>query len=456
MTSILLIYPHFRGSIDRSRFRFPPLGVAYLAASLREAGHRVHLLDCSFSRRDDALQRALAIHADIVGISCLATMQDDCLRLAERLRDHCGLLVAGGPLPTCHPEAFLQHFDVVVRGEGEQTMPEIVAAYEAGTDLRGVRGAVFPAATGAEGSAHEAWSAPPRPLSKDLDGIAFPARDLLPNARYIAFGRKAYGLAVTTIMSTRGCPYRCEFCSNVVFGASYRERSPCNVVDEIEEALSIGYDHISFADDVFTLNRSRVLEICAEIERRGLVFSWECLGRVDSFDRRMALAMRRSGCRRVFFGIESGDDEVLRLMRKQITTAQARRAVDVAHRAGLEVGAFFIVCYPGETDETVLATLRFATSLPLDYIGLTMPYPLPGTDLRTRISERSLREWRPRSSPLMNQVLTYDGDFSALKMRFAIVKGRAQFAMKRRLGRLAPLALACFERPTDAVFRRLR
>ena len=130
---MLLIYPFFRRARDRSQFRFPPLGVAYVAAGLRKAGHQVHLLDCTFMTRDDALRKALATHAEVVGISCLATLLDDTLWFAEQLRDHCRLLVAGGPLPTCDPEAFAEHFDVVVRGEGEQTMCDVLAACEAGS-----------------------------------------------------------------------------------------------------------------------------------------------------------------------------------------------------------------------------------------------------------------------------------------------------------------------------------
>ena len=434
MTSVLLIYPFFRRARDRSQFRFPPLGVAYVAAGLRKAGHQVHLLDCTFMSRDDALRKALATHAEVVGISCLATLLDDTLWFAEQLRDHCRLLVAGGPLPTCDPEAFAEHFDVVVRGEGEQTMCDVLAACEAGSMVEPVV---------------------ERPFEKELDRIAFPARDLLPNDSYIRHGKKAYGASITTVMSTRGCPFDCEFCSNVVFGTSYRERSPGNVIDEIEEVLALGYDSISFGDDVFTLDRERVVAICDEIGRRGLRFTWECLGRVDSFDDATAQQMKRAGCKRIFFGIESGNDEILTLMNKRITAAQAREAVAVAHRAGLQVGAFFILYYPGETDDTVLDTLRFAGSLPLDYLGLTMPYPLPGTRLLERVGGDHTRAWRQQGGLLLDHVLTFDADVSALKMRFALLKGHAQFEIKKRLGRLAPLTLACFEKPTDAVLRLL-
>ena len=126
MTSVLLIYPFFVPRRDRSVFRFPPLGVSYIAASLQKAGHDVHLIDCTFLDKKEALEKALAVKAEVVGIYCMVTMVDECFWFAEQLRAHCQLLVAGGPLPTCDPEPFLEHFDVVVRGEGEQTMQELL------------------------------------------------------------------------------------------------------------------------------------------------------------------------------------------------------------------------------------------------------------------------------------------------------------------------------------------
>ena len=450
MSSVLLVYPFFRRSLDRSRFRFPPLGPAYVAASLRRAGHEVRLLDCTFLSRERARRLALAAAADVVGVYCMATMRDDAVWFARQLRGLCDLLVAGGPLPTCEPESFLADFDAVVRGEGERTMVEVLAARAAGADIGAVPGVVASADGGA------AVAGPPRPFAADLDALPFPARDLLPNAAYISHGRRRYGYAVTTVMSSRGCPFACEFCSNVVFGSSYRERSPASVVDEIGQALALGYDRIAFSDDVFTMRPERVAAVCDEIERRRLHFAWECLARVDGIDRDTAERMRRAGCRTVFFGIESGSDEVLRVMRKGITAAQAREAVWAAHAAGLEVGAFFILCYPGETDETVLETLRFAGSLPLDYLGLSMPYPLPGTALRERMEGRVTGESRPDGSLLMNQQLTYESEFSAAKMRLAILTGKGQFELRRRLGRFGPAAVRLTQAPAEALFRRLR
>ena len=268
----------------------------------------------------------------------------------------------------------------------------------------------------------------PRPFADDLDRIPFPARDLLPNEQYQRFGRRAYGHSITTVMSTRGCPFSCEFCSNVVFGGSYRERSPGNVLDEVEEALALGYERISFGDDVFTLRPPRVLAICDEIKRRGLRFSWECLGRVDTFDLALARQMKSAGCFRIFFGIESGNDRVLRLMHKQITTAQARAAVAAAHQAGARGWGLLHPLLPGRDRRHGArhAALRRLTAarLPGPYDAVP-PARDPAAGAR---GQRHTRAWRPRRRLLLDHELTYDADVSEVKMRFGLLKGHLHFA----------------------------
>ncbi len=453
MTSVLLIYPYFRPKHDRSTFRFPPLGLGYIASSLRSVGCSPELLDCTFLDKDDALKRALDLDVDIVGIYSMITMREESLQFARHLRGRGGLLIAGGPLPSSDPGAFLSDFDVVVIGEGEQAAAEILKAYESGSDLRSSLRSIKGIAYRQDG---RVVLTSKRELENDLDKIAFPARDLFPNQMYIDHWKKRFGYSTTTVITTRGCPFSCEFCSNAVFGVSYRERSEQNVLDEVEEALSFGYDRIHFADDVFTLNRKRLLHLCDEILSRGLDFPWECLGRVDSIDRATAEAMKRAGCRRIFFGIESGDDSVLRLMNKKITTSDARRAVEAAQSSGLKTGAFFILCYPGETDDTVLKTIKFATSLPVDYLSFTMPYPLPGTALYERVKDRIARDWKEPDSPFCDHVLVFKADFSEAKMKFAIFKGQVQFMMQKELGPRAPLLQRPFEMLTDEVFRLMK
>ncbi|HWR26350.1 MAG TPA: radical SAM protein [candidate division Zixibacteria bacterium] len=439
MTRILLIYPYFKPWNDRSIFRFPPLGLGYIASSLRNNGFDVDILDCTFMSREDALKKAKDAGANVVGIYSMLSMRKDSIRFASDLKDHCDLLVAGGPLPSIDPVSFIKDFDIVVRGEGEKTMLDVLRAYETGTNSEFIKGIVFKRGE----------------LETDLDQIAFPARDLFPNEEYIKYGKKKTGYATTTVFTTRGCPFRCEFCSNPVFGVSYRERSPINVLDEVEEAFSLGYDRIHFADDVFTLNKERVFEICTEIGKRGLDFKWECLGRVDSIDKDLAVKMKEAGCDRIFFGIESGNDGILRIMNKKITVEAARKAVNSAHDAGIRTGAFFILCYPGETDGTVLDTLRFATRLPLDYLSFTLPYPLQGTALFERVKHKINKEWDSPGGFISDHVLIYDAEFSETKMKFAILKGQVQFGLRKRLGNHAYVVVKPFEFLTDGIFQLL-
>lgn len=449
MTSVLLIYPFFKSRHDRSIFRFPPLGLGYLASSLRKCGYDVGLLDCTFLDKDEALKMATDAKADAVGIYSMVTMREQSLMFARHLRESCDLIIAGGPLPSCDPVSFLGDFDVAVVGEGERTICEILRAHEQGTDLGFIEGIAY------RMDGRDRFT-PKRELEPDLDRIAFPARDLFPNKAYIDHWKKRFGYAITTVMTTRGCPFCCEFCSNAVFGESYRERSPENVVDEVEEALSFGYDRIHFADDVFTLNRERMLRLCEEISSRGLNFKWECLGRVDSIDRETANAMKNAGCDRIFFGVESGNDSILRLMNKKITAKRARLAVEAAGSAGLRTGAFFILGYPGETDDTLLDTIRFASSLPVDYLSFTMPYPLPGTALSERVKGQVKGEWTANRSLVSDHSLTFEGDFSEAKIKFAILKGQIQFMIRRKMGRHSGIVLKPFEDLTDRIFKLIR
>lgn len=457
MISILLIYPYFKPAIDRSVFRFPPLGIAYLASSLQKEGYAVHLLDCTFLTRDQALKKALAAQAEVVGIYCMATMFESCVYFAEHLRASSQLMIAGGPLPTCDPIPFLEYFDVVVQGEGEQTILDLLRSFTASSDFSHVKGIVYQDGDSSQRrNGGKVCFNERRTFIKDLDILPLPARELLPNQEYIQSGKKQYGYSITTVMSTRGCPFHCDFCSNVVFGGSYRERSPQNVVDEIENALALGYDRISFTDDVFTMKKERVLKVCNEINQRGLHFLWECLGRVDSIDYPTALEMKKAGCFRIFFGIESGNDNILKLMKKDITIEQAKMAVEATSRAGIQVGAFFIIFYPGETQQTILDTLRFSASLPLDYLGLTLPYFLPGTTLFDRLAGCGENDLNPNKDHGVIQNLSYKSDFSQLKMKFGILKGRAQFDIKKQFGKKVPKLVTFFEKSTDLLFKILK
>jgi anaerobic magnesium-protoporphyrin IX monomethyl ester cyclase len=360
----------------------------------------------------------------------------------------------GGPLPTLGPAGYLDVFDVAVLGEGEASMAEIAEWHGKGIDLSGVDGIAY-----RHNGVVKFTS--PRKHVEDLDSLPFPARDLFDNEAYKRHYMRRFGYSISPLITSRGCPFSCDFCSRPVFGQSFRARSASNVVDEVEEIVGLGYDRVWFADDCFTLNRERLMVVCDELVKRGVRVSWECLSRVDTMDREVAVKMRRAGCVRVFFGIESGTDEVLGLMQKQITVEQARKAVHNAKQAGLKVGAFFILGYPGENDETVLDTVRFASGLPLDYLSFTLPYPIPGTALFERVKGNGgfvVDDWEePKNWALIRHKLLCNSGFSESKLKFAIGKAHVQFYGKRFLGKRGYSVVGePFERATDVAFKLMK
>jgi anaerobic magnesium-protoporphyrin IX monomethyl ester cyclase len=455
VTTVTLVYPYFRPEHDNSIFRLPPLGLGYIVSYLRRHNISANLVDCTFLSEKEALNKIRESKPEIIGIYSMFSMKHPALRMTKRLKGTCDLLVAGGPLPTLCPEDFLEDFDVVAVGEGEETMRELVDAVENGHSLSTVNGIVYKG----QKSDCDVVSTLPRELIEDLDTLPFPARDNFDNEAYKRHYFKKSGYTITSLITSRGCPFHCDFCSRAVFGNKFRTRSPENIVDEMETVDKLDYDRIWFSDDCFTLNRKRLLSICDEIIRRRLEIDWECLSRVDSVDEETAVKMKEAGCVRVFFGLESGNDSILALMNKQTSVIQGKRAVLTFKGAGIEVGAFFIVGYPGETDRTVLDTLRFASSLPLDYLSFTMPYPIPGTPLYERLRDKMKCDdlEQPKHLSFTEQKLIYQSSFSEAKLKFAILKGTAQFKVRKMMGNEAyRLFGAPFETVTDLAFRFLR
>ena len=414
----------------------------------------VELVDCTFLTKQQALDKIRNSNPQIVGIYSMFSMKKTSLEIAKQLRGKCDLLVAGGPLPTLDPTDFLEVFDAVAIGEGEETLIDLVNCVEAGAPISTVKGIAYKQ----EGLIRQT---PQRSFIADLDSLAFPSRELFDNQSYQKYYLERFGYSTTPLMSSRGCPFSCDFCSRPVFGTSFRSRSPENIVAEAEEIAALGYERIWFADDCFTLKPKNVERFCDLLVQKRVDIGWECLSRVDTLNVGVARSMKRAGCARVFFGIESGNDGVLGIMNKQITTEQARRAVLAAKEAGLQVGAFFIVGYPGETERTVLDTVRFASRLPLDYLSFTLPYPIPGTALHERVKDNGsvmVDDWEePKNWRLIRHKLLYGSSFSETKLKFAIAKAQVQFRSRRFLGSSAYEVIGTpFERLTDATFKLIR
>jgi len=381
---------------------WPSLGLAYVGVCLEQAGHDVRLLDRELAFRqkgtlelvDEESARALETFApDIVGIGATTPTIPDAFRGAELAKCRCpGVpVVLGGTHATILPEETLAAspaIDVVVRGEGEQTMQEICA----GADLATVAGVVFRM----DG---QIIRTPARSPLAHLDAIPFPARHLYEMKEYLRSGSaviRGVELRATHLFTSRGCPYRCSFCAgSAVFGDRVRFVSAGRVIEEIETILAdYKVEGLYFAEDMFAANRRRALEICRLLVDSGLSrrIVWCAQLRVNSVDEELLTAMRRAGCIQVEYGFESGSQRILDLMNKKSTVKQNYDAAVLTRRAGIRVLADIIVGTPGETREDFMETIGLLKAVRPDHVGFNRYVPLPGSAMFSELRQRGLVE----------------------------------------------------------------
>jgi anaerobic magnesium-protoporphyrin IX monomethyl ester cyclase len=363
----------------------PPLGLAYVAAACEAAGARVRIFDYIVSRyTPEKLRKAIEeFGADVVGSTAVTMNFPDATRIirdAKRIKPSL-ITMMGGPHVSFDIENTFRDYpelDLIVVGEGEQTLQELVPVLGDPEKWGGINGIAFKK----DGAV---CVTTPRPLMENLDSLPRPARHLLPISRYLALGFPV------SIITSRGCPNKCIFClGRKMVGFRARFRDPGLVVDEIEDILSYGFTRINVADDLFTANKERVKILCAEIKRRGVKFAWSAFARVNTVDREILEVMKDAGCDSVSFGIESGNAEMLKRIRKGITLEQAREATKICKEAGIITHASFMVGLPGETLETLKDTTDFAEELDIVY-GYHFLAPFPGTTVKEELEKYDLK-----------------------------------------------------------------
>ena len=369
----------------------PPLGLAWLAAVLEQDSISTSIIDALVERKDaeTVANEVRKAGPDIVGIYCGTDMRRDAFNTAYSIRQACPdvTIVMGGPHVTFAAEDTLQNVpavDIIVRGEGEETFRELVKALAAGNDLANTKGISF---RDGEGIIHN----PPRPFIENLDVLPIPARHLLPMNKYdfkIPFSR----VRATSVLSGRGCPIGCIYCStSFMWGRRIRVRSPQNVVDEIERIVK-EYDirGIYFFDDTFTFYKKRTMAICEEIIERDLGLTWFCESRVDSVDDELFQKMKQAGCKIIAFGVESGSQRVLDIMKKKISVPQSVNAINLCNKAGMKSKSFFMYGLPEELPEDIEATLRLLYNLSSDIKVMGSCKIRPGTELESIAREENV------------------------------------------------------------------
>jgi radical SAM superfamily enzyme YgiQ (UPF0313 family) len=360
----------------------PPLGLLYLSAILKERGIDVKLIDATASALDesDILESIGKESPDIIGISTLTPTFQRIKEMAKKIKLEFPdtPIVMGGPHVSIFPSETLEensYIDYIVFGEGEYTLLELVETLKGRGDFSKIKGLAYRE----EGVVKKNEA---RDIIKDLDSLPFPARDLLEMEKYSPLPNNYKQLPLTNMLVSRGCPFHCSFCCKAIVGRVYRIRSVENVIAEIKELREkYNIKEVAFWDDVFTVKRKWVLEFCDRLKEEGIDISWTCESRVNLVDLELLKKMKEAGCWNIFYGIESGDQQLLDNIDKGIKVEQIRNAVKWAKEAGLEIRGSFMLGLPGETPELARKTIQFAIDLDVDYAQFSVTTPFPGTKL---------------------------------------------------------------------------
>lgn len=385
---ILLINPPSRNAVDEYMLQVgntegggigckPPLGILYIAAYLSKmSSHDVTVMDAQVEDLSDEeiRHRVATISPDVVGITSWTSFWHSTVSTVSIVKSvnpdiHVCL---GGPHVSVYPDETLSvdGVDSISMGDGEKPFAQLVDALENGELDKIIPGIYFK---------HQLNSASPKEcyVEKDLDELPVPLRTAVPYKRYSSvIGKENY---ITTMITSRGCPYRCTYCK-LHFQKSLC-RSATNVLDELSEIAALGISEVEIYDDTFSWSKQRVIDICRGIVERGLKLRWSVRDRVSNVELETLQLMKKAGCERVHFGVESGSDEILKLVKKNITTAQAEKAVTLAKKAGLEVLTYFMLGLPGETEAHIKTTVDFALGLNADYTTFNIAIPYPGTEM---------------------------------------------------------------------------
>lgn len=358
---------------------FPPLGLLYVAGALRDAGHRVQLLDGDPLLETDMVDRVADFDPDLIGLSSLTMTIGRAALLARQLAARLPAvpLMVGGPHATAEPADTLRELGaaVVVVGEGERTAVEVAERYASRAQPDGVPGTVTAQTT-----------APPRPFIEDMDSLPLPARDLCDFERYLSPPGLIRGWASgrhASLMAGRGCRYRCTFCaSHLQLGRTLRMRSVPHVLAELDHLVErYGVRGVYWTDDIFTGDKAWVRELCLALAARPYRLEWACQSRVESVDRLSLGLMKAAGCVQIDFGVESGSKKVLRAMKKGTTYDRVVQAFELVHEMGMRTGASFIIGSPGEELDDIEVTLELARRIASDWTVFFYSTPYPGTDL---------------------------------------------------------------------------
>jgi anaerobic magnesium-protoporphyrin IX monomethyl ester cyclase len=368
---------------------FIPLGISYLVAVLEEKGYEVDVVDCQVSRPNQKQleDKFRSLNPDIIGVTAATVTYLPALKIlkaAKAALPSCITMIGGPHVTVMDERTFTESADVdiVVRGEGEQTMLELASLVSDGNlkSLSEVAGITFR-------KNGQVYRTPDRPFIQDIDSLPRPAHKHFDVTRY-----KISGKIYMPIITSRGCPFNCAFClASKMCGRGFRARSPSKVVDELEWLRdTFGAGAFAFYDDTFTFDVNRAIAICDEMKARKFGLPWDCRTRVDKVSKELLTKLRSTNCQLIHFGVESGSQQMLNTMRKGTTVEQNANAIKLAKECDILVAISLVIGYPGETPEMLQQTTDFIRRTKPDYVYMCEAVPYPGTELYNYVKQLGL------------------------------------------------------------------
>jgi len=387
---LLLTHGYFLAEDAREREimkPYAPLGLLYLSSHLRARGFDVEIYDSTFGTRDELLRAIATERPKVVGIYGNLLTRRNVVAIAEAARAHGCRVVIGGPEPANYADEYLRAgADAIVNGEGEVSLEALLRS----KDWSAAPGIQYRACDGSVAKNAAA------PLIADLDAQPWPDRQRVDIPRYLRAWRERHGRGSISVITARGCPYHCRWCSHSVYGKTHRRRSPASVAAEVAWIVErYEPEMLWIADDVFTIHPGWIEKYAEEMSRRGLRIPFECITRADRMNVKMARALAELGCFRVWIGSESGSQRILDAMQRGVRVDQVRDAVRLLRDQGIETGMFLMWGYAGEDLSDIEATVEHVKSCRPDTFLTTISYPIKGTPYYDDVADRLVRisEW---------------------------------------------------------------
>ena len=374
---------------------YPPLGILYICSHLRNKGVNAEVFDSTFSSRQQLWGVLKQQPPSILGIYANLMTRSNVVEILGVAKEFGWQTVVGGPEPGAYVDEYLAAgADVVVIGEGELTLEELVPVLHSRARLHDVAGIAF---KNPDGSVVRTR---PREQIKDIDAQPWPARELIDMSRYVSVWREHHGMGSVSLITARGCPYHCRWCSHEVFGKTHRRRKPISVADELEWLISRYQPQMAWmADDVFTIHHGWLSQYASELKRRGLKLPFECISRADRLNLQVVETLAEMGCFRVWIGSESGSQRILDAMERGVTVEEVQSAVSLCRSVGIQTGMFLMWGYEGEELSDIEATVEHVKKADPDIFFTTVAYPIKGTPYFSEVADRveSLKLWKDSS-----------------------------------------------------------